>query len=117
MSDEMNKFQAPAEVDKNLVIETEIDKPDIKFYDVRRAPFDVYGLYKYETEEIFHRLPTEVGLATSGGVARLERESAGGRVRFSTDSPYVAISVEYELVGRNSHTPLEASAGFDLYED
>ena len=110
-------FMQPQELDRNLVIETKIDKPDIKFYDVRNAPFDVYGFYNYKTEPIFHRLPTEVGEATSAGVARLERESAGGRVRFSTDSPYVAISVEYESLGRNSHTPLMATGGFDLYED
>ena len=118
MNNEMNSILGDfVEVDKNLIIETKIDKPDIKFYDVRNAPFDVYGFYEYKTEPYFHRLPTEVGIATSGGVAKLEKESAGGRVRFSTDSPYVAISVEYELLGRNSHTPLEASAGFDLYED
>lgn len=117
MSEEMKNQAATAEVDKNLVIETQIDKPDIKFYDVRKPPFDVYGFYNYETEEEFHRLPTEVGEATSAGVAWLERECAGGRVRFCTDSPYVAISVEYAQLGRNSHTPLEASGGFDLYED
>ncbi len=116
MSEEI-KVQASEELDKNLIIETNIDKPDIKFYDVRREPFDVYGFYDYKNEPIFHRLPTEVGQATSAGVAGLERESAGGRVRFSTDSPYVAISVEYENLGRNSHTPLEATGGFDLYED
>ena len=105
------------EVDKNMLIQTSIDKPDIKFYDVRKPPFDVYGFYEYKTEPYFHRMPTDVGEATSPGVSRLEKECAGGRVRFSTDSEYVAIYVEYELVGRNSHTPLEATAGFDLYED
>ena len=105
------------EVDKNMLIQTSIDRPDIKFYDVRKPPFDVYGFYEYRTEPYFPRMPTEVGEATSAGVARLEKECAGGRVRFCTDSSYVAINVEYELVGRNSHTPLEASAGFDLYED
>lgn len=117
MSEEKKIPTQGVEVDKNMIIETKIEKEDIRFYDVRKEPFDVYGLYEYRTEPIFHRLPTEVGEATSKGVAKLERECAGGRVRFCTDSPYVAISVEYEVLGRNSHTPLEASGGFDLYED
>ncbi len=115
MSDE--KMTSIPELDKNLVIETEIDKPDIKFYDVRRPPFDVYGFYNYETEPEFHRMPTDIAAATSDRVAWFERECTGGRVRFSTDSPYIAISVEYIYLGRNSHTPLEATGGFDLYED
>ncbi len=105
------------ELDQNLLIETEINKPDIKFFDIRRPPFDVYGFYNYASEPEFHRMPVEVAAATSDRVAWFERESAGGRVRFSTDSPYVAISVEFAYLGRNSHTPLEASGGFDLYED
>lgn len=105
------------EHDQNMVIETKIDKPDIKFYDIRRAPFDVYGLYEYRTEPNFHRLPTDVANATSAGVVGYQNECTGGRIRFSTDSPYVAISVEYERMGRNSHTPFMATAGFDLYED
>ena len=117
MSEEKKLFTEGVEVDKNMIIETKIEKDDIRFYDVRKPPFDVYGLYEYRTEPIFHRLPTEVGEATSAGVAKLERECAGGRVRFCTDSPYVAISVESVKLGRTSHTPLEASGGFDLYED
>ena len=105
------------EHDPNLLIETNIDKPDIRFFDIRRPPFDVYGFYKYETEPEFHRLPTDVAAATSAGVAYNEREPAGGRVRFSTDSPYIAISVEYIHIGRSSYTTLEATGGFDLYED
>ena len=68
-------------------------------------------------EPFFHRLPNDVGEATSEAVFRLQQESAGGRVRFSTDSPYIAIRVKYRVVGRSSHLTLVSSAGFDLYED
>ena len=46
-----------------------------------------------------------------------ERECTGGRVRFTTDSQYVAIRAEYINVGRSSYLTLASSAGFDLYED
>ena len=62
-------------------------------------------------------MPEDVAAKVSPGVARLERECTGGRVRFTTDSQYVAIRAEYINVGRSSHLTLASSAGFDLYED
>lgn len=108
---------AYVEVDKNMIIASSIDKPDVKLYDVREAPFDLYGFYDVYNQPIFRRLPPDVAEATSKSVAKLEKESVGGRVRFATDSSYIAIKAEMPVIGRNSHTPLEASAGFDLYED
>ncbi len=32
------------EVDRNMIIQTSIGEPDIKFYDVRKEPFEIYGL-------------------------------------------------------------------------
>ena len=47
-------------VDKNLCIETSINKQDIAFFDVREAPFEVYGLYGDIEKNGFRRLPEEV---------------------------------------------------------
>ncbi len=108
---------AYAELDNNMKIETKIDKNDIAFYDIKNAPFKIHGAYNPLTEEFYHRLPAKVAKRTSSKVAGLERESSGVCVRFSTDSEYVAIKVEYVSVGKNSHIPLAETAGFDLYCD
>ena len=79
------------EVDKNLIVEASIGDLPVEMYDVRRAPFAIYGAYDPLGEEWFVRLPDEVGAAVSAGVHRLSKETAGIRVRFSTDSEYVAI--------------------------
>ena len=105
MAEEVKK-EAYVELDNNMKIETNINKPDVVFYDVRKAPFEIYGAYEPTTEPYFHRLPTEVGKATSAKVAGLEKESSGTRVRFSTDSAYIAIKVEFVKAGKNSHIPL-----------
>ena len=60
---------------------------DATFYDVKDEPFRVYGLYNYKNEPVFKRLPDEIGLNTNPGVAQLYLNTAGGRVRLSTDSP------------------------------
>ena len=108
---------AYVEVDKNMIIASSIDKPDLKLYDTREEPFDLYGFYDTYGQPYFRRVPVEVADNTNPGVVKLSKESVGGRVRFATDSEYIAIKVDMPIVGRNSHTPLEASAGFDLYED
>ncbi len=111
------KKEAYVEVDKNMIIETEFpDTEDVKFYNVRNSPFELYNLYG-DQSEIFRRLPAEVAEATSAGVNKLAKESAGVRVRFSTDSSYILIKAKMPIIGRNSHMTLLMSAGFDLYED
>lgn len=103
-----------AKIDKNFKIETEINKPDIAFYDTRVAPFKIYGIF-YEDGQ-FRRMPKATAGSVSDGVYALHTNTAGGRVRFKTDSPYVAIKAKMSSVGLMSHFALCGSAGFDLYE-
>ena len=101
--------------DKNMVVETALDLPDVKFYDVDDAPFRVYGIWR--EGESYRRLPQAVADAVSVGIGARCKTTAGGRIRFVTDSTYVAIKVEYgrcELSGKIPHT---AMAGFDMYAD
>lgn len=104
-------------VDQNMLVNETIGDVPVEWHDVRKAPFSIYGLYEPTTEPFFHRLPMEIGEATSPGVDKLQRESAGGRIRFSTDSPYIAVRAKYRAVGRSPHMTLVMTTGFDLYID
>ena len=103
-----------SKVDKNFIVDTKIDKADIKFYNVTEAPFKVYGVY--HTGERFVRLPGEVAKKVSSGVYSLHWHTAGGRVRFKTDSPYIAIHAKMPGPAKMSHFALTGSTGFDLYQ-
>lgn len=105
------------DLDKNNVANTTIGEYEVAWHDVRKSPFSLYGFYNPETEPFFHRLPLDIAAKTSDAVDKLSRESAGGRVRFSTDSPYIAIRAKYLIAGRDSHLTFISSAGFDLYID
>jgi len=103
--------------DQNLQVPSTIGDLNVVMYSVRREPFSIYGLYRPLEEPEFKRIPDEVTRQVSQSLFSLGRSSAGGRVRFSTDSPYIAIRATYDKVGKMPHMPFTGSIGFDLYVD
>lgn len=101
-------------IDKNMRAEAKISENGIFYYDVREDPFDLYGFYQPKTESVFRRVPDDVARETSESVYDLAKCTAGGRVRFSTDSEFVAIRAKMPCVCRMSHMAMTGSAGFDL---
>ena len=104
-----------ASIDSNFNVSEAFGRDDVVMHDCRLAPFTVHGLFWKDGK--FRRLPEEVAERVSPGVHRLHAHTAGGRVRFVTDSPFVAISAKLPFLSRFSHMPLTGAAGFDLYAD
>ena len=96
---------------------TSFDVKDVIFYNVRKEPFSIYGLFEPTKQAPFRRLPENVAKMTNDGVTTLALDTAGGRVRFSTDSPYVIIKLSLPNVNRFAHMPLTGTTGVDVYED
>ncbi len=101
-----------AQVDKNLSVEIYHAQEDVLFYDAEMSPFKIYGVYK--DAGMYRRMPAGCARAVSEKVLRMHTHTAGGRVRFVTDSPIISIKVEYEVT-RMPHFPLTATGGFDMY--
>ncbi len=87
------------------------------FYDPRKTPFTIHGLYDPANRTDYRRLPAEVADATSPDVAALCRHSAGGRIRFGTDAGSVTIRVKNAPNGLMPHATPLMECGFDLYLD
>jgi len=106
-------------LDKNFKVETRIERDGIVFYDALTPPFSLHGLI-YENRE-YVRMPDSVAEKTSGPTTRpgsvraLSKNTAGGRLRFITDSPYIAIKARVPKFNRMPHMPLTGQCGFDLY--
>lgn len=106
------------EYDKNMVVSASIGDVDVEMYDIRKEPFEVYGFYDYKNQPWFIRMPDDAASEISDGVRYACRETSGGRVRFSTDSDYIAIRAEMASVGGyGSYVTLLRTGGFDLYVD
>lgn len=109
MTEEFN-FKNPRIISEALTI-----------YNARSKPFRLYGLHKPQEPGVFKRIPLDVAEKTSKNVRLLCTNTAGARVRFKTDSSYIAVGAIYPPMEFPSpcSTAL-ASAGaysFDLYAD
>ncbi len=94
---------------------TQLELSDVRFREVREKPFDIYGLYEPHSEGVFRRLPADVAEATSPAVKSLSVHTAGGRVRFCTDSPYIAVHAIMPVMAHMPHFPYTGSTSFDVY--
>ena len=70
----------------------ELGKDDIRFHSVHDSPFRVYGLLYQDGK--FRRLPEAVAVQCHETVPEHHACTAGGRLRFKTDSAYVAIAAK-----------------------
>lgn len=100
-------------IDENFAVKSEIKRDGIRFYDIEDEPFRIYGVFKENGR--FVRLPEQTAKRVSEGVEVLRKNTAGGRVRFATDSSYIAIHAVMDNIEVMPHFPLAGSAGFDMF--
>ena len=117
MSTNSKKPLSIEEIDKNMATHLKIDKSGLRFYNMEEKPFVIYGGLKRGDDGKLYRLPREVAEKTSPGVLGLCANTAGGRVRFRTNSKRIAIVAKYFNITLMSHFPITGSVGLDLYAD
>ena len=99
-------------INQTTEFETNMNTEGLCFYDVKDAPFGIYGVY--HDGEKFRRMPQELGDKLGGWHVILSRNTAGGRVRFRTNSKTFAIHYEGDM-GQMPHFAYTGSCGFDIY--
>lgn len=102
-------------IDKNFVVGSTIDKEGIAFHNVLSEPFKIYGVQLWDGQ--LRRMPASVAEQVSEGVSMLHRRTAGGRIRFKTNSSSIAISAKLADFGMMPHIAFCGAVGFDMYEE
>ena len=100
-------------IDKNFAVPVSPETENMIYRSVREDPFSVHGVF-FENGQ-YRRMPEAVARSVSEGVYALHTHTAGGRVKFVTDSQCVAIRALMPEIGKMPHFALTGSAGFDLY--
>jgi len=103
------------EIDKNLKVETNITEPDIVWLNALEAPFSLHGVFYDKEQGCFVRMPQKVADTVSSGVAHLNHNTAGGRIRFRTNSSFIGIRAVQKVNRLMPHITLAGQSGFDLY--
>ena len=106
----MDLFQ----IDKNMATETVIEKDGLVFVTPEDPRIRLYGVFK--TERGYCRMSPEVAQTVNNGVNSLNFNTAGGRVRFITNSKTIAIIAERDTTYNPDHMTFTNVAGFDIYE-
>ena len=102
-----------SQIDKNFEVKT-ASGDGMFYFSCLEKPFSVHGVIQGENS--FVRLPTTVAASVSRNVEGLNYCTAGGRVRFVTDSPKINVRVKLNRVGKMPHFALTGSIGCDLYD-
>ncbi|MBO5222836.1 MAG: SGNH/GDSL hydrolase family protein [Clostridia bacterium] len=101
--------------DQNMKIETNITETDIVWFDAKNAPFALHGVFYDETQGRYVRMPQEIADKVNGGVKGMNAHTAGGRLRFKTNSKFIAIHAVQKNHRLMNHITLVGQSGFDLY--
>lgn len=103
-----------SEIDKNFSVSVDIPMEDTDFYNISDNDFCIFGLI-YDTK--FRRMPENVANEINEGVYALHANTSGGRFKFVTDSPYIALVVKMPAIEVFPHMPKTGSSSFDIYAD
>lgn len=99
------------DIDKNFAT-PQYDKNDIEWYDIKKEPFSVFGVIEEDGQ--FVRMPEKVAKNVNDGVGVMYNCTAGGRIKFSTDSPIIAVYADVPNMYLGSQL---GEFGFDVYCD
>ena len=102
-----------SKIDENFKVKETVEKDNLCYYDAEDAPFRIYGVKKENGR--FRRMPEAVAAKVSTGVYNLHTLTAGGRVRFVTNSPFVAVHAVIKDISNSRCMPITGSAGLDMY--
>ncbi len=101
-------------VDSNMSLK-KADANGIVWFDAKEKPFDLVGFEWFEQDSVYRRLPVNPNWEITKSVEGLANHTAGGQIRFSTNSRKILVNVK--IGGRSNmyHMPATGQSGFDLY--
>ncbi len=97
--------------------ERELRESDIVWRTPETPPFSLRGVFFDEKEGLYVRMPLLVAAEANPSVRVLARMTAGGRLRFRTASPYIALRALVPNFSPMGHMPLTGSHGFAFFVD
>lgn len=100
--------------DKNMAIK-KADKNGLVWHRPHEKPFKLAGFNWFDQDNVYRRLPAKPPYPLPAAVDELAWCTAGGQVKFRTDSGKIVLKVRLRDAGGMDHMPQTGMSGFDLY--
>ncbi len=104
-------------IDPNLATIAVSDEDDVQWISAHDERLTLYGVYYDKSEGRYRRMPATDAEKVSKAVAGLSTHTSGGRIRFVTDSKYIAIKAAIPTARPMTHMTMRGSMGFGVYAD
>jgi len=101
-------------IDKNMTIES-VDENGLVWLNPNQSPFKLVGFNWFEQDKVYRRFPVNPDPVLPEGVEVLSNCTAGGQIKFRSDSSRIAVKVKLPAPGAMYHMPNTGSSGVDLY--
>ena len=101
-------------LDPNMTLK-KADADGILWFDPRDEPFGLTGFEWIKEDTVFRRLPVHPDWEIREAVDQLANHTAGGQIRFRSDSKKILLRVELREISGMYHMPATGQSGFDLY--
>lgn len=98
-----------------MKIKGEKMEQDIVWLSPKEKPFEIKGFAWFNKEQIYRRLPQNPQFKIPQAVDHLANNTAGGIVRFKTDSKKLWLRVKLREIVNMPHMPATGHSGFDCY--
>lgn len=90
----------------------------IRWMSAHDKSFSLHGVFYNPEEELYMRVPHNVSEAMGNpGLYVLSRMTSGGRIRFVTDSEFIAVKASLPAFSPAPHMPVTLTHGFSVYAD
>ncbi len=100
--------------DSNIVIK-KADADGIIWFNAQEKPLNIVGFEWIKQDSVYRRLPIHPQWKITKDVDWLASHTAGGQVRFNTNSKIIYVRVELTEKSGMYHMPATGQSGFDLY--
>jgi len=110
MSDKIDVLK----IDKNMTVES-VDENGLVWLNPNQSPFKLIGFNWFDKDKVYRRFPVNPNPVLPEGVESLSNCTAGGQIKFRSDSCRIAVKVKLPNRGAMHHMPNTGSSGFDLY--
>lgn len=100
--------------DRNMQITTP-ELEGLRWKEAYDKPFDLAGFPWFSEDKLYRRMPVNTSGTLPKAVDNLANCTAGGQIRFQTDSKRIGLKVQLLDRANMYHMPATGQCGFDLY--